>query len=130
MDEDRRSEVPVTRLPNGCRDAISKKTMRFIIDKRTYETGNFQTIFSMIIRPDNYFINHENIHPLKVEKIINSGEPASHVDVAFLAEGYTESEMPKFLDDARSMSEYFMSVEPYSSFRDKFNFYAVMSPVG
>jgi hypothetical protein len=105
-----------------------RKTVRFVIDKRMYETGNFQTIFSLIIRPDNYFINHENIHNLKSEKIIYSGDPEDHVDIAFLAEGYTEADMPKFLDDAKAMSRYFLSVEPYSSSRDKFNFYAVMSP--
>lgn len=105
-----------------------KKTVRFVIDKRSYETGIFQTIFSMIIRPDNYFISHENIHRLRTEKLIDSGDPASHVDIAFLAEGYTETELPKFLEDARAMSEYFLSVDPYTSSRDKFNFYAVMSP--
>jgi hypothetical protein len=50
------------------------------------------------------------------------------VDIAFLAEGYTTLEMDKFLEDAKRICSYFMSVEPYSEFSDKFNFYAVESP--
>ena len=105
-----------------------KKTVNFIIEKRSYETGVFEKMFEMLIRPDDYFILKDTIHHLKVEKLQYAGDPSNHVDIAFLAEGYTESEMPKFIEDARSMFNYFMSVEPYSSNRDKFNFYAVMSP--
>ena len=105
-----------------------KTTMNFIIEKRVYETGLFEKIFEMKIRPDDYFILNDSIHRFKVEKLRYSGDPSDHVDVAFLAEGYTEDQMPKFIEDARSMMDYFMSVEPYNSYRDKFNFYAVMSP--
>ncbi|MCX6282514.1 MAG: M64 family metallo-endopeptidase [Bacteroidetes bacterium] len=105
-----------------------KKTMQFVIEKRSYETGIFQKLFEMRIRPDDYFILKDSIRRLKVETLMYSGVPASHVDVAFLAEGYTEAEINKFIADARSMMDYFLSVEPYSNFRDKFNFYAVISP--
>ena len=105
-----------------------KKKMNFIIEKRSYETGAFEKMYEMMIRPDDYFILRDSIHHLKVEKLQYSGDPSDHVDIAFLSEGYTESEMPKFIEDARSMFNYFMSVEPYSIKRDKFNFYAVMSP--
>ena len=105
-----------------------KKTMNFLIEKRSYETGMFETMYEMKLRPDDYFILKDSIHRLKVEKIKYSGAPEDHVDVAFMAEGYTEAEMPKFIEDARSLCDYFMSVEPYSSFGDKFNFYAIMSP--
>ena len=103
------------------------KTMNFLIEKRSYETGLFEKMFEMKLRPDDYFILKDSIHRLKVEKLKYSGSPEDHVDIAFMAEGYTETEMPKFLEDARSMADYFMSVDPYSSFRDKFNFYAIMS---
>jgi len=105
-----------------------KKTVNFIIEKRSYETGVYGKLFEMRIWPDDYFIRKDSIHRYKVEKLLYSGEPANHVDVAFLAEGYTETEMPKFVEDARAMSDYFMSVEPYSNFRNRFNFYAIMSP--
>ncbi len=105
-----------------------KKTVQFVIEKRSYETGIFGKLFEMKIRPDDYFILKDSIHRFQTEKLLYSGDPSTHVDIAFLAEGYTETEMPKFLADARSMADYFLSVEPYSNFRDRFNFYAVSSP--
>jgi len=105
-----------------------KKTVNFVIEKRSYETGTFERMFAMNIRPDNYFIRKDSIHRYKVEKLKDSGEPANSVDIAFMAEGYTENEMPKFLEDARLMCDYFMSVEPYSNFSNCFNFYAILSP--
>jgi len=105
-----------------------KKVMNFVIEKRSYETGLFGKMFEMKIRPDDYFIIRDSIHRFKTEKILYSGSPSNHVDIAFLAEGYTSDEMEKFLADARTMADYFMSTEPFSGFRDRFNIYAVMSP--
>lgn len=105
-----------------------KRAMNFVIEKRIYETGMFKKIFGMVVRPDDYFIMNDSIQRCKVEKIRYSGDPSNHVDVAFLAEGYTEDEMPKFLGDARSLANYFMSVDPYVNDSSKFNFYALMSP--
>ena len=105
-----------------------KGTIRFTIEKRAYETNTFEPIFERYINPDDYFINSENVHRMQSEKLVDSGDPANHVDIAFIAEGYTSEEMPKFIVDARKMADYFLSVEPYSANRDKFNFYAVEAP--
>ncbi len=105
-----------------------KNTIRFVIEKRSYETNEFELIFDRFISPSDYFINRENIHPCKVTKIKDSGDPHNHVDVAFLAEGYTSLEMDKFLADAKRIGDYFMTVEPYASNSAQFNFYAIESP--
>ena len=105
-----------------------KNTIRFVIEKRSYETNEFELLFERFINPTDYFISRETIHPYKFTRIKDSGDPQNHVDVAFLAEGYTSLEMDKFLMDAKRMSDYFMSVEPYASNAGKFNFYAVESP--
>jgi len=105
-----------------------KKTMKFEIDKRMYESGRFEPLFSMYVRPGDYFIGRTAIHQYKAEKILFSGDPATHVDIAFLAEGYTAEEMGKFVEDARSVSNYFMKTPPYDKLQDRFNIYAVMSP--
>jgi hypothetical protein len=105
-----------------------KNTVRFVIEKRSYATNEFELLFERFINPTDYFISRESIHPCKVRKIKDSGDPQNHVDVAFLAEGYTTLEMDKFLADAKRMCDYFMSVEPYAGNADKFNFYAVQSP--
>ena len=60
--------------------------------------------------------------------IRQSGDPKNHVDIAFLAEGYTTLEMDKFVSDARRICAYFLSTQPYASDTASFNFYAVESP--
>ena len=105
-----------------------KNTIRFVVEKRSYETNEFELLFERFINPTDYFISRQSIHPCKFTKIKDSGDPRNHVDVAFLAEGYTSMEMDKFLMDAKRMRDYFMSVEPYASDSARFNFYAVESP--
>ncbi len=105
-----------------------KSAIRFIIEKRSYETNRFELLFDRFINPTDYFISRESIHPCKYLKIKDSGDPKDHVDVAFLAEGYTTLEMDKFIEDAKRISNYFLSVEPYASNADRFNFYAIESP--
>ncbi|MDP1622231.1 MAG: M64 family metallopeptidase [Bacteroidales bacterium] len=105
-----------------------KNSIRFVIEKRSFETNEFELMFERYIDPTDYFINRESINSYKLTKIKDSGEPRNHVDIAFLAEGYTSIEMDKFQVDAKRICDYFMSVEPYASHSGKFNFYAVESP--
>lgn len=101
---------------------------RFEIDKRNYNTGEFETLFTMTVDPDNYFILHEKIDSLAVTPLSESRDPARQLDIAFLAEGYTIEEMPKFLEDARRIMEYALSTEPFSEFRENITFWAIESP--
>ncbi len=105
-----------------------KRTIRFTIEKRAYETNEFEPIFERFINPGDYFIYADGIHIIKSDKIIDSGDPSNHADIAFIAEGYTSEEMPRFVTDARKLADYFLSVEPYASNRERFNFYTIESP--
>jgi hypothetical protein len=105
-----------------------KNTIRFVIEKRSFQTNEFELLFERHINPTDYFINRESVHPYSFTKIKDSGDPQNHVDVAFLAEGYTTLEMEKFRTDAKRISEYFLSVEPYAGNAGQFNFYAIESP--
>lgn len=60
--------------------------------------------------------------------ILRSGDPSRCIDVAFVAEGYTESEMEKFYDDCAVATEAILAHEPFASLKDRFNFVAVASP--
>jgi len=100
----------------------------FVIEKRDFQTNQFHLLFQRYIDPNDYCILAESVKPYKYTKIKFSGDPVNHVDIAFLAEGYTEKEMPKFLHDAREMVDYFMQTEPYSQNSECFNFYAIESP--
>lgn len=97
------------------------------IDARQWD-GSFKTIFSTPIDPKNYFILNEIPTPFETEEIVKNGEPNICVDIAILAEGYTESEMVKFVSDAKRMSSYLFSEEPFKSEKNKFNITAVLTP--
>jgi hypothetical protein len=105
-----------------------KNTIRFVIEKRSFETNEFELLFERFINSTDYFISRESVRPCKFTKIKDSGAPRDHVDVAFVSEGYTSIEMDKFRIDAQRICDYFMTVAPYAENSGSFNFYAVESP--
>jgi hypothetical protein len=105
-----------------------KNSVIFTIDIRDYETGEFKNLFTTTINPKDYFINRENITVYKTTKFADNGDPANHLDIAFIAEGYKADEMKKFRDDAKRFADYFLSQKPYSEYKDKINFYTIESP--
>ena len=56
------------------------------------------------------------------------GDSRECIDVAFVAEGFTEAEMPRFLQVCDSSIQVLASHEPFRSLIDRFNFVAVMPP--
>ena len=62
-----------------------------------------------------------------VEKIYYSGESAHKIDIAILAEGYTEAEMGKFVNDAKRLTDTLFACEPFLAMKNYFNVYAVKS---
>ncbi|TSA25579.1 MAG: peptidase M64 [Bacteroidetes bacterium] len=102
--------------------------VRFEIDRRSFTTGEFDLLFSLNIDPKDYFILHEAMDPYPVTHLTEPGDPATQLDIVFLAEGYTTDEMPKFLEDARRISNYFLSVSPFSEYPEKITFWAVETP--
>lgn len=104
-----------------------KKSVRLKIEKRNYG-GQFSEIYSTTINPDNYFIIDENTISIPVEKIRYSGEPSHKIDIAILAEGYTEEEMGKFVNDAQRMTDSLFAVAPFSQMKEYFNIYALKTP--
>lgn len=102
--------------------------VRLVLEERRYATSKFESIFSLDIDPNSYMINKEAVLPYEVEKVHYSGDPSHCLDVAFLAEGYTEEEMPKFIKDVKRITRYFLSVKAYEPYKDKINIWAVKSP--
>lgn len=50
------------------------------------------------------------------------------IRIAFVAEGYKESEMPVFINDAQVAIDALFAHEPFKSYRDRFSIVAVKSP--
>lgn len=104
-----------------------KMSVRLKIEKRDYN-GQFSNIYSTTIKPDNYFIIDENPKNISVEKIRYSGEPTHKIDIAILAEGYTQDEMGKFVEDAHRLTDSLFAVVPFSQMKEYFNVYALKTP--
>jgi hypothetical protein len=104
-----------------------RQTIRFQVEKRKYADGKFEKLFQMFINPNDYFISRKKICEIPFVKFHDSGEPENKVDIAFIAEGYTKDQMEKFLKDANRIGDYFLSQEPYTEYKDRFNFYAIES---
>lgn len=66
--------------------------------------------------------------PMTTEAVAirQSGPPEQKVDLLMLGDGYTEAERPKFLADAKRMSEALFKVSPYRERANEFNVWALM----
>ena len=56
------------------------------------------------------------------------GDSKNTIDVAIVAEGYTEEQMDSFWNDAKMAANCYLTHEPFKSLADRFNFIAVFSP--
>ncbi|MFO8235429.1 MAG: M64 family metallopeptidase [Bacteroidales bacterium] len=97
------------------------------VQERNYDTGEFEDILTKRVEPGDYFINEEKASSVDYEKVLESGSTAKCVDIAFLAEGYKQQEMDKFVDDVERIMDYILSQEPFDKYQDRFNVYAVKS---
>lgn len=103
-----------------------KDNIKLKIYSRKWE-GDFEMIFETEINPKSYFNNPETkSYPHK--KLIDNGNSANCVDLVFLAEGYTETEMVKFENDVKKITTYLFSQEPFKSNASKFNIWIIESP--
>lgn len=101
-----------------------KEKVKFVLSIRG-RNGLFTQLYETIIDPNDYFIRREVPASVKWSKLVGTADPHKSLDIAVIAEGYTEEEMDKFRSDVKKMSEYFFSTPPFDKYRDKINFYAI-----
>ena len=81
------------------------------------------------IRPDDVLIHQRGTAHITPHRYIHqSGSVEDCIDVAILAEGYTEAEMDLFYQDAEATCEALFSHEPFKKLKSRFNLVAVASP--
>lgn len=81
------------------------------------------------VNPEDILIHekgHTHITPHRY--LLQSGPADRCIDVAILAEGYTEEEMDTFYQDAKVACESLFGHEPFRSMKQRFNIVAVASP--
>lgn len=85
--------------------------------------------YKHVVRPDDILIHQRGVSHITPHRYVHQSGDKSHcIDVAILAEGYTEDEMDIFYRDAESTCESLFSHEPFRSMKNKFNIVAVASP--
>ncbi len=101
-----------------------KNKIKFVLSKRERD-GSFLKLFSTVIDPDNYFIRKEKPVKAAATKVYYAGDPHKSLDLAFIAEGYTADEMPKFRADVKKMADILFAEPPFNEFKDRINIWAV-----
>lgn len=104
-----------------------KKNVRLEIDARQWD-GSFKTLYDTEINPKDYFILKEKAPTHEIFDIVKNGKPEKKVDLVILAEGYSAAEKDKFIEDAKRVSDYLFTTQPFKSERKKFNIKAVFVP--
>lgn len=81
------------------------------------------------VAPDDILIRHigeRNITPYTT--LQKADDPTRCINIAYIAEGYTEKEMDMFVNDAMTANEALFGHEPFKSLRGRFNVIAVKAP--
>jgi hypothetical protein len=102
-----------------------KNKIRFVFERRT-RSNAMETLFEQVIDPEDISILKESlVEQVKVFSILKNGTPQNKIDVAFIAEGYTQKQENEFKKDMKKFLEVFFSQEPYRSRKKYFNIYGV-----
>lgn len=83
---------------------------------------------SETIAPNDILIRRCGEKTTPYDVLQSAKDSTKCIHIAFLAEGYTEKEMDKFIADAKTATEAIFSHEPFKTYRDRFNVIAVKSP--
>lgn len=82
-----------------------------------------------LVAPRDILIRHmgeRNVTPY--ETLQQAADPSRCIHIAYIAEGYTEAEMPVFIKDCRIAMEALFAHEPFKSMCQRFNIIAVKAP--
>ena len=102
-----------------------KKPVLFELFARKRTDNQYHSLWKTEIDPESIFIDRSPLQRFKTEKLQYKGDPAEKVDLVFLAEGYTESELDKFHSDALRFTEELFRTTPFNEHQDDFNVWAV-----
>jgi IgA peptidase M64/peptidase M64-like protein len=106
-----------------------KNKIVFLLEKRD-KKNLFHEIFRAQIDPADNSIskNAATDSSVRVYEAVMNGDPHKMIDIAIIAEGYTEQENEKFRNDLKRSAEVFFRAEPCKSNKDKFNIRGVFKP--
>lgn len=88
----------------------------------------FHVIFETSFDPLSTAIEKTPPPSYPVQKILDSGDSATHIDLLFLPEGYTQDEMEKFRQDVEKFKNAMFSWSPYDEYKHRFNIWIAEAP--
>lgn len=105
-----------------------KEKIRFTLEIRDRKNV-LRHLYTQDIDPAGISISREGSDTrTKVVEVLKNGAPENKVDVAFIAEGYREEEEGLFRSDIKRFADVFLSLEPYTTYKERFNIYGVFRP--
>lgn len=106
---------------------MPKDTVDITVDLRN-NRREVMTSLTHQVAPTDILIHQMGNQPTPYETLQQAADTTKCIHIAYVAEGYTEAEMPVFLKDAKEATEAIFAHEPFKSMRDHFNIVAVKSP--
>ncbi len=101
-----------------------QKAVVLIIEKRL-DLDHWQELFRYNLSPSDILIQKNAPKPVPVKLISKTLSPEKAIDIAVVAEGYTEKEQKKFYADVRKLAENLLTHEPFTKYKDRINIYAI-----
>lgn len=104
---------------------MPKDTVDVTIDLRSNRREVTTTLTHTVV-PSDILIRHigfSNVTPYTT--LVKAADTSRCINIAFLAEGYTKSEITTFIKDAKAATEALFAHEPFKSLKDRFNVVAV-----
>ncbi len=103
---------------------LPKKPVRLEILSRD-TLNEFQVRFVYSIDPEDYFIVKDKRYSFPNFSVLESGKSSEKLDLVFLPEGYTASELDKFKEDCEKFSDFLLNYEPFKTYKDNINFWGI-----
>lgn len=105
---------------------MPKDTVDITLDLRN-NRREIMTSLTHQVAPKDILIHHKGDNPTPSETLQAAADTNKCIHIAYVAEGYTEEEMPIFLQDAKEANDAIFAHEPFKSMKDRFNVVAVKS---
>jgi hypothetical protein len=101
-----------------------QRTVKLMIEKRTgFDT--WERLLNFYINPEDKLIKTSKPPIAQVREIRKTVKPENALDIVVIAEGYQANQMDKFFEDASRLADQICSHEPFKTFKNRINVYAI-----
>ena len=124
------NELEATKISRSFEASYLLPFPKSTVDVEVTLTDNHNKVTTRMthtVDPKDILIRKTGENGIPYKYIVKNGDISECVDIAIVAEGYTQDEMDKFYGDAQRTADAILGHEPFKSMKEKFNFVAVAS---